>query len=403
MTSVEDNAVAGFQWSVELENDLRAQHAGDVAEVNATLLAEPRVDQFLIVDPTKPAGVKTTRERHLQVILRFAGAGRRCGVDFLGQEVRVVRQSRGAFVQGAPIRTRDVGDILWSLQASLDLQRGDSSVHESGQHFQPRQVLRTQQIFAITQRDELAIRDQLVGHATRLGALAAICGTTTQSFAGQALTGVGHAERAVDKHFERERAGGSAFRRKTGGLSRLNLFNLANGTFPGEHHQIAAKLARKVHAGRACHGHLRRGVNRKVGRDLADDPADADVLNDGGIDTGRDDRADVLHRIGDLILEHQRVERHVAAHAAPVQELHQPGQGGFGKVMGAHPRVEPVETEIDGVRAILHRCLGAFPITRRREQFRQARPAGFSRGRRAFSIGSGLSRDHQAGEANSDS
>ncbi len=61
-----------------------------------------------------------------------------------------------------------------------------------------------------------------------------------------------------------------------------------------------------------------------------------------------------------------------AANPAPVQEGHQAGQIGLGEIVGAHPGVEPVEAEVDGIGPILHCGAGAFPVAGGGEQFRQA-------------------------------
>ena len=73
-------------------------------------------------------------------------------------------------------------------------------------------------------------------------------------------------------------------------------------------------------------------------------------------------------------IEHQRVERDVAAHAAPVQELHQRRQIRLGEIVGAHPGVELVEAEINRVRAVFDRGAGAIPIAGGREDLRAEHP-----------------------------
>jgi hypothetical protein len=94
----------------------------------------------------------------------------------------------------------------------------------------------------------------------------------------------------------------------------------------------------------------------------ANEPANAGVLNHDRVHAGGNHRPQILFGLGHLVLEHERVEGDVAAHAAPVQELHQLWQIGFGKVVRAHPGVEPLETEINGVRAVLDRGFGTLPV-----------------------------------------
>ena len=143
-------------------------------------------------------------------------------------------------------------------------------------------------------------------------------------------------------------------------------------TFPGEDDEVAAEVAGKLHAGGAGDGHLGRDVDREIGRVLANQPADADILHDRGVHPGRDHRPHVLLGLGHLVLEDEDVEGDIALHAAPVQELHQPGQIGLGEVVGPHAGVELLQPEVDRVRAVLDGGPGAFPIARRREQLGQA-------------------------------
>lgn len=109
----------------------------------------------------------------------------------------------------------------------------------------------------------------------------------------------------------------------------------------------------------------------KSGERLADEAADADVLHDGRIHSGGDDGAQILFCALQFVRKDQSVERHVAAHAPAMQKLHELRQVRLGEVMGAHPGVELVEAEVDGVCTVLHGGFRAFPIASRGEQFRQ--------------------------------
>ena len=148
-------------------------------------------------------------------------------------------------------------------------------------------------------------------------------------------------------------------------------FDFLDRTFARQHDEVAAQFARELHARRAGDGHLRRGVNRKIRREPADQPADAHVLHDGGIHAGGDDGAQVFLGVGQFVLEDQRVERDVALHAAPMQELHQLRQIGVGEIVRPHPGVELVQAEVNRIRAVLDGGLGAIPIAGGREQLRR--------------------------------
>ncbi|MDB6059112.1 MAG: hypothetical protein JWO95_2956, partial [Verrucomicrobiales bacterium] len=99
-----------------------------------------------------------------------------------------------------------------------------------------------------------------------------------------------------------------------------------------------------------------------------------DVLNDCGIDAGRDDGADIFLGLGKLVRKNQRIESDITLHSPAVQKLHQLRQLRLGKVVRPHARIEAFEAEVDGVGSILHRRFGAFPIAGRGEQFRDLRP-----------------------------
>src|SRR5207249_5089497 len=146
-------------------------------------------------------------------------------------------------------------------------------------------------------------------HATGLRAFAAIGGPSAQRLAGEALTGVGDAQRTVDENFQRQLwvAGcglvvGWPIRTATRNPQiaarlpscHLNLLDLFQRTFAGEHDEIATEFAGEFDAASAGYGHLRRGMNREIRRELANPAAYSHVLHDGGVHSGRNDGAQVL-------------------------------------------------------------------------------------------------------------
>jgi hypothetical protein len=214
----------------------------------------------------------------------------------------------------------------------------------------------------MAQRDQFAIRDKFVGHAAGLGALASIGRTAAQSFAGETLPRVSHAKSSMHKHLDRH--GGCIWSRTAD--DRLNFFQRA---LPGQNHQVAAKCPRKLNSFGAGNGHLRRDVNRKIGRELSNQAANSNVLNNGRVDAVGNNRPGVLLSLNEFIFKNQGVERHITFHTAPVQKFHQLWQIGFRKVLCAHPRVELFQAKIDRISSILDRGPGAFPITGRGKQF----------------------------------
>ena len=110
-------------------------------------------------------------------------------------------------------------------------------------------------------------------------------------------------------------------------------------------------------------------MDREVGRDTTDQAADAGILDDGGVDAGRDDRAERARGLGELVREDQRIERHVALHAAAVQIGHELGQVGFFEVLGPDAGVEATDSEEHRVGAVLDRRADAVPFAGRGEDF----------------------------------
>ena len=280
---------------------------------------------------------------------------------------RSSRQFRHHLVERLPVNARDAGDVFGRFEPALDLERGDAGAHEVGQHVEAGEILRAEQVAAVAERHLFAVGNEIVGQAAGLGAFAAVGGAAAERFAGEALAGVGDAERAVDEDLERQRHLG-------GGLGGVDLRDVGERIFAGEHDELRAELAGELHAGGAGDRHLRGAVDRKIRRERADQPADADVLHDGGVDAGGDDGAQVVLGVGgQFVGEDERVERHVAAHAAAVEKFHQRGQVGRREILRAHPGVEALEAEVDRVGAVLDGGAGAFPVAGGREQFRFGR------------------------------
>ena len=201
----------------------------------------------------------------------------------------------------------------------------------------------------------------------------------------------------MNEHFQRQ--SGRWNRRGIRSLGCLDFLDFLEGAFAGQDHKLAAQLSRKLHSRRARDGHLRGGVDGKIRREMTDEPADAHVLHDGGIHPGRDDRPEVLLRVQEFIGKDESVECDVSLHAAEMQEFHEPGQIGLGKIVGAHPGVETFQAEVNGIGAIFHRSLGALPISRRSQKFRIG---GLQRGRpggRADRISACLGWSSRAGPA----
>ncbi len=318
----------------------------DFAEKDPAFFSEAGMGQFLVVDAAEPTGVQPPRKRHLQFIPRRR---RRNALVWL---------PRSELIQRLSVNPSDAGHVLRRLETSFDFQGSDSALDELWQDLQSGKILRRQQITAVAQVHGASIRHQFVGQPAGLRAFAAIGAAATQGFAGQALSGVSHAQGAVDEHLQRK------CRRLPAGirLGRADRLDFLQRIFPGQHHQLATQLPDQLHPRGAGHRHLGTRMNRKIGRQPANQPTDADILHDGCVHAGGDEAAQIFGGGRKLVGKHQRIERHVTPHAPPVQKRHQRREIGCGEIARPHPGIEAVESEIDGVRPILHGRAGALPI-----------------------------------------
>ncbi len=354
---IEDHAVAGLEGSFETHRHAVRGDVDDRAEISAALLAEAGMDELLVVDAAEPARVETARERHLHRIVFLLPdlQGGAVGVGALGESVP-------GGVHRTTIGLRDGGDVFGGLQAALDLQGADAGADQVGHDLDAGEVLRGEEVGLVAEVADHAVDHEFVRQAAGLGAFAAIGRAATERFARQALAGISDAERAVDEDLEVQ--GGAL-----GGLFRLHLLHLRNRDLAAKHGERSAEATSVIDARRARHRHLRRGVDREVGRDATDEAADAGVLDDGGVDAGRDDRAERARGLGEFVGEDQRIERHVALHAAAMQVGHELRQVGLFEVLSPDAGVEAADAEEHRVGAVLDRRADAVPFAGRGEDF----------------------------------
>jgi hypothetical protein len=116
--------------------------------------------------------------------------------------------------------------------------------------------------------------------------------------------------------------------------------------------------------------HLRRRVDRQARRHPSNELGYAEILHDDCVDAGRGARAHRGFHVRELLVEHQRVERHVPANAALVQIVHRRRELARIEVRSTRPGVEALEPEVDRVGPRAHRRLESFAITSRCENFR---------------------------------
>src|ERR1019366_6556063 len=75
MAGIEDDAIPGFQWGLQVNGDALALDPRHLAQEHAALLAEAAMDELLVVGAVKPPGVESAREGHLHVIAVVGGDG----------------------------------------------------------------------------------------------------------------------------------------------------------------------------------------------------------------------------------------------------------------------------------------------------------------------------------------
>jgi hypothetical protein len=340
----EHDAVSAPQRRLEREHRARRRRirVRNPAEEDAALLGIAPLDQSLMVHAFQESVRESARETLLEVP-RLALAER--------DAARLQR-----LVERAPVGRGHVGDVLRRLEPPLDLERTHARPQQLRQQVERREVLRRKQVPHRAELPSLAVDDQVVRHAARLRALAAIGGAAAPDLARQALARPAHAERAVHEDLELE-VGPLVDARD---LLDRQLARQDRAHDPEPPRELAA-LGRRDR-------HLRRGVQRQPRHDLLREPRDAEVLHDRRVRARLVDPAQLLARERQLLLEDERVERDVALHAAPVQLGHHCAEAVEREVGRASARVESVlQPEVDRVGAVLDGGAQALEVAGRSE------------------------------------
>ena len=331
---VKDDAVAGLERGQRVEGDEVGAHSRDGSQEGPSLLAEAGVDEFLMIHPVHPAGVKPAGEGHLELVAilvaGFAGLACQGGVD------------------GFPVNLADGGHILGGLQASLDLETFDARGDQVRNVVHRREVLRGEQVALVTQIAERPVHDKFVRHPAGLGAFAAVGTPLAERLARQALAGVGDAERAVDKDLERHPL-------------LVEALEFPQREFAGQDRAGDPEIAGHLDTLRRGEGHLGRGVDGKFRNDRGRQTHQTDVLNDQRIDAGTVQEAQVLRRVIEFSGEDKGIERHVGLHPVAVAEGGDLGKLLLGEIIGAQSGIEAGQAEEHRIGAIGNRRLQAIP------------------------------------------
>ena len=189
--------------------------------------------------------------------------------------------------------------------------------------------------------------------------MAAVRAAAAERFAREALARIGDAQRPVDEHFELDRR------------LAADRANFWDRELAGQHHALDAELLGRANAFAAGERHLRRSVDRQVGTDRAQQPDEAEVLHEHGIDARFGEPHDMLLDRFELRREDERVERHIAADRPVVQKTNDLRQLVEMQIRRPRPRVEPrIEPEVNSIRPVLNGRRHAHAITGRRKQLR---------------------------------
>jgi hypothetical protein len=148
-----------------------------------------------------------------------------------------------------------------------------------------------------------------------------------------------------------------------------NRAHVVERVLAGEHHALDPDLAHHARAARVVHRHLRRPVDLELGVDALDEPHDAEVLHDRGVDAAVYALAEVRERVGQLGGLDENVERQVHARAPGVRDgarLLELVERELGAVV---PRVELRRPEVDRVGAVGHGGADRLERAGRGEEF----------------------------------
>ena len=343
---------------------IRHRFPGSPAQLHGDILARRRPhghrvlrkhiggqnDFFRVHRRTNPAApVRRTRARNqrsvhnaLQIAVRKAAA-----VENLPKRFPV-RVRHALAVQRTPIRARDHGHILRPLQATLDLQAGHARVCHVVQQVDSHQILRRQKVPLRLRRPGQPVRQ-----TARLRAHAAVSAAPADHAGKQALSGAGHAQRAVREYLNLNAlvsTGANLFKRH---LAR-------------QHRPVETALFQLRCALPVVNRHLRGRMQRQARQQLAQRLTHAEVLHNRAVRArARKRRSRLVQKRHFLLLDHG-VHGHIHALPALVQIIRRPFQLVVVKISRASAGIQRFAAQIHGVRAVFHGRNQRFPVSRRR-------------------------------------
>ena len=257
-----------------------------------------------------------------------------------------------------------VEHVVGVFHAALDLERRHPGPNKLGQVRNAQIVARAQQTIALHGNDALPrLVHQVVRQATRLRTVAAHRRSSTPQ--GRKLAGprISNANRAVAEHLDRH-AGSTQ-----GG-------NLVDRQLAGGRHALDPELVgSQAHGAFAMDARLRGQVNLDRGNRRAQRAGQTGIRHDQGIGTQLMRVRPQRHRVGQLVIEHKHVERHVYTHAVRMRHDAAAQKLVVGKAVCAHAGVKPAQARIDGIGARRDGSEHLIEPARRRQQLGQRHPS----------------------------
>jgi hypothetical protein len=151
--------------------------------------------------------------------------------------------------------------------------------------------------------------------------------------------------------------------------------DLLERELPRQRHARKAQVAERLDAGPGVGGELGAGVQLQLREVAPGHPGDAQILDDDGIGPDVGERAQRLHQLVQLTVQHQGVQRHedTPRQGERARVPDQPVQLLEREVLGVGSGREPLQPKVDGVGPVLERRQPGLHAAGRREQLGAAR------------------------------
>ena len=177
------DTVSGLDGFLSADTNASSLNSGDFADAETFVSGKTRMAKVLLIDPFHPACSQTAREGHFQLIAFFF---QHLGQNFTtGHGLKVItRKYIPGCIDSLAIDAADAADIFRTFQPSFNFENGDSGVDQIGDHFQPQEIFGTEKKLFGSQRQFIAVEDQLIGKTAGLSAFSTVRGTPSQCLTG---------------------------------------------------------------------------------------------------------------------------------------------------------------------------------------------------------------------------